>query len=270
MESAMACGAARSSSGALHARSRRSRGRRPVRHSVPNWPASGRPCTPSTRRCPCGSQRQKAVIDVLKGSKELTTDVRELKLHDKAGQLDAHCPLLDEIRVYLSRRQDRKERTLGKDLIGDFENPPYGWDPAALRVGVAAMVRAAAIRIVIGKKPYTNPEDGELQHALRVSRDFDKVEVILEESEADGDTLTAVRSLLMKLTGKRKIDETPAALAAEMENFGKALLEKADKTALGPSRRPSHCRRVSVTARTRSGRFWPWLTHCIGSRRFML
>ena len=60
---------------------------------------------------------QKAIIDVLKGSKELTADVRELKLYDKAGQLDPHCPLLDEIRVYLARRQDRKERTLGKDLI---------------------------------------------------------------------------------------------------------------------------------------------------------
>ena len=29
------------------------------------------------------------------------------------------------------------------------------------------MVRAAAVRIVIGKKPYTNPDDEELQHALR-------------------------------------------------------------------------------------------------------
>ena len=175
---------------------------------------------------------QKAIIDVLKGSKELTTDVRELKLYDKAGQLDPRCPLLDEIRVYLARRQDRKERTLGKELIAQFEGPPYGWDPGAVRVGVAALVRAAAVRVLIGKKPYTNPDDAELQHAMRVSREFDKVDLVLEESEADADVLTEVRSLLMKLTGKRKIDETPAALSAELETFGSDLLDKADKTAL--------------------------------------
>ena len=175
---------------------------------------------------------QKAVLDVLKGSKDLTNDVRELKLYDKAGQLDPRSPLLDEIRVFLSRRQDRKERTLGKDLVAQFDGPPYGWDPGAVRVGVAALVRAAAVRVVIGKKPYTNPDDGELQHALRVSRDFDKVDLVLEESEAGADTLTEVRSLLMKLTAKRKIDETPAALAAEMETCGADLLERADKTAL--------------------------------------
>ena len=61
-------------------------------------------------------------------------------------------------------------------------------------------IRAAAVKVVIGKKPYTNPADEELQHALRVGRDFDKIELILEESEADVDTLTEVRSLLMKLT----------------------------------------------------------------------
>ena len=114
------------------------------------------------------------------------------------------------------------------------------------------------MRVVIGKKPYTNPADEELQHALRVSRDFDKVELVLEESEADIDTLTAVRSLLMKLTGKRKIDETPAALAAEMETFGKALLEKAGKTALWaePAGLPL-AHGVPLTERTPSRRSWP-------------
>jgi hypothetical protein len=183
---------------------------------------------------------QKAVVDVLKGAKDLAADVRALKLYDQAGQLDPHCPLIDEIRVYLSGRQERKERTLGKDLIAHFERPNYGWDPGAVRVGMAALVRAAAVKVVIGKKPYTNPADEELQHALRVGRDFDKVELILEESEVDVDTLTEVRSLLMKLTKKRKIDETPAALAAEMEDFGKGLLAKAGKTALWaePARLP--------------------------------
>lgn len=175
---------------------------------------------------------QRAIPDILSGKKDLTPDVRELKLFDKGGQIDPQSPLIDAIRIYLSTRQGRNERSLGKDILQEFEKPPYGWDPGAVRVGVAAMVRSGAVRVLINKKPFTNPLDGELQNALRVSRDFDKIELVLEETEVDPEALTKVRSLLIKLTGKRKIDETPAALAMEMENFGKGIVEQAEKSIL--------------------------------------
>jgi hypothetical protein len=169
----------------------------------------------------------KGILDVLKGSKDLTSDVKELKLTDKAGQIDPSCPLLDSIRMFLSTRQSKKERTLGKDLLTEFEKPPYGWDPGAIRVGVAAFVRSGAVKIVIGKKPFTNPADGELQDVLRNSRAFDKAELVLEETELSPDVLTAVRTNLIALTGIRKIDETPAALADAFGAFGKEVLEQA-------------------------------------------
>ena len=175
---------------------------------------------------------QRAIPDVLKGEKNLAADVKQLKMFDAAGALDPQCPLLDHIRVYLSTRQSKKERTMGHDLIDEFVKWPYGWDPSALRVGVAALVRSGAIRVLINKKPYTNPADPELQDALRVSRTFDKVELVLEETEVNPDVLTEVRSLLIRLTGKRRIDETPAALSAEMETFGKELLGQSANTVL--------------------------------------
>jgi len=177
------------------------------------------------------NQEQKAILDVLRGAKDLTTDVRELHLFDKAGQLDFNSPLLDSIRIFLSTRQSRKERTLGHDLLKEFTNPPYGWDGNAVRVGVAALVRSGALRVLINKKPFTNPMDPELQENLRVSRSFDKVELELEENDVKGEVLGEVRALLIKLTGKRKIDETPAALAEELGIFGKELLDKADTAA---------------------------------------
>jgi hypothetical protein len=175
---------------------------------------------------------QRAIIDVLKGAKELTSDVRELKIFDKAGQLDPHSPLVDSIRVYLSGRQSRKERTLGHDLVGEFTKPPSGWDPGAIRVGVAALVRSGALKVLINKKPFTNPADSELQDALRVVRSFDKVELIIEETEVQADVLTEVRTLVIKLTGKRKIDETPSALSEELGPFCTTILEQAARTAL--------------------------------------
>lgn len=183
---------------------------------------------------------QRAILDVLKGSNNLSTDVRELRLFDNAGHLNPGSPLLDELRLFLSTRQSKKERTMGRDLIGEYEKPPYGWDPGAVRVGICAFVRSGALRVLINKKPFTNPADGELQDALRVSRSFDKVELVLEESEVDADVLTEVRTLLIKLIGKRKIDETPAALSTEMGIFSKELFDRASMTShwADPARLP--------------------------------
>jgi len=178
------------------------------------------------------TNEQRAILDVLKGAKELTSDVRELKIFDKAGQLDQHSPLLEAIRFYLTGRQNRKERTLGTDLVNEFTKPPCGWDPGALRVGVAALVRSGAIKILINKKPYTNAADSELQDALRVVRSFDKVELVIEETEVQADVLTEVRTLVIKLTGNRKVEETPAAIAEKVDAFCKDILEQAERIAL--------------------------------------
>jgi hypothetical protein len=175
---------------------------------------------------------QRAILDVLKGAKELTSDVRELKIFDKAGQLDPHAPLLESIRFYLTGRQNRKERSLGSDLVNEFTKPPCGWDPGALRVGVAALVRSGAIKVFINKKPFTNAADSELQDALRVVRTFDKVELVVEEMEVQADVLTEVRTLVIKLTGNRKIDETPAAIADKVGPFCQDILEQAERVAL--------------------------------------
>ncbi|NPV28413.1 MAG: BREX system P-loop protein BrxC [Firmicutes bacterium] len=178
------------------------------------------------------NQEQKAILEVLSGTKTPGQDIRNLKLYDQSGQLDLHCPLVDAIRLYLAKRQSTKQRTLGKDLISEFVQPPYGWDGNAVRIGVAALVRAGAVRILSNKKPYTNPADPELQDLLRVSRNFDKCELILEETEVDPDVLMAVRTLLIKLAGVRKIDETPAALHQAMEQFGRQLRSQAERVLL--------------------------------------
>jgi hypothetical protein len=174
---------------------------------------------------------QRAILDVLAGTRNLSADVQELRLFDKSGQIDLNAPLLDALRVFLATRQGRNERSLGHDLLNQFTLPPYGWDPGCVRVGVAALMRAGALRILIEKKAYTNPADGELQNALRASRSFERVELVLEDTELDPELLTEVRKMLIALTGNRKIDETPAALSAAFETFGRDCLAQADQAA---------------------------------------
>ncbi|WP_424357125.1 BREX system P-loop protein BrxC [Methanocella sp. MCL-LM] len=173
------------------------------------------------------SNEQKAIIEVLSGSKSLPADVRELKLFDKSGQVDTHCALLDEISIFLSTNKN-KNRIHGKVLLDKFEKPEYGWDPAAVRIGVAALVRAGAVKIILDKKVYMNPADVTLQDHLRNAKLFDKTELEYEELDVSQEILESVRALLIRLTGKRKIEETPSALSNEMDNYGNDLIKKAD------------------------------------------
>lgn len=156
---------------------------------------------------------QRAIQDVLAGAASLGQDVRSLKLYDAAGKLDNHAPLLDAIRMHLTTEQSAGRRVLGKALLAHFAAPPYGWDPNAVRVGVAALVRGGAVRVIIGKKPHTDPADRDLADALRVSRSFDQAELAIEETDVDPVALTETRTFLMKLARTRRIDETPAALS---------------------------------------------------------
>ena len=170
---------------------------------------------------------QQDIADVLAGAKNPSQDVKALKLYDKTGQLDPHLPLIDEIRIYLATRQNKKQRSLGQDILDAFEAPLYGWDPNAVRIGIAAMLRAGLIKIVSGKKVYTNPADTELIAIMRNSKTFNKAEVILEETDVDTAVLMAVRTLLIKLTGNRKIDETPSDITVAAMKYLSEIKGKA-------------------------------------------
>jgi hypothetical protein len=174
------------------------------------------------------AQDQRAVVDVLAGETNLSKDVADLRLLDSSGKPDLHCPLLDAIHIHLATEQNAKRRVHGKDLLDKFTGIGFGWDPNAVRVGVAALVRAGAVKLILGNKEYSNPADHDLIDALRVVTKFNKAELILEETEIYADVLTEVRKFLMKLARKKNIDETPAALAEAAGERADSILAKAE------------------------------------------
>lgn len=177
-------------------------------------------------------KEQNAVVDVLRGDKTSSADLRGLKIYDKAGGIDKDCPLLSEIRLFMSQKQaePRKERVLGKDLIEKFTRPHYGWHQGAVRIGVAALVRTGDMKAVIEKKTYSNPMDALLQDHLKNARDFSKVQFELDEIPLKTTDLTQARQILIQLIGKRKIDETPAGIAQSMKEFTEQMVRITDDT----------------------------------------
>ena len=176
---------------------------------------------------------QKAIQDVLAGETNTTKDVAQLKLYDRAGKIDLHCPLVDAIRIYLATEQAKRQKKIcGADVLQHLCGIGYGWDPNAVRVGVAALVRAGALKVILGQKEYSNPSDRDLIDALRVANKFNKAELVLEETEVNPEVLTETRKFVMKLAKKRGIDETPAAISEAAESLATAILAKADDVKL--------------------------------------
>jgi hypothetical protein len=183
-------------------------------------------------RCPVKILNdQRAIKDALEGVAS-SSDVKALNLYDSSGQLNPQAPLLDAIRVYLAAEQSAGRRVLGAALRENFTKPFYGWDPNAVRVGVAALVRAGAVAVVVGQLRKTDPTDSALVDAVRQSRLFDKIELILEDIPADPAILERVRKFLMRVGKKRGIDETPAALAQAAGELADALAGKANAVRL--------------------------------------
>jgi len=175
------------------------------------------------------SEEQKAIRAVLAGDKSLPSEVEQLDILDKSRALKANAPLIEAIRIALATRQGRCQRTLGKDLLDEFTAPPYGWDSNAVRVGIAACVRAGRIKLRQGKATYTNPADPELQKILANSLEFNRAELVLEDTEIPHETLERARNVLVRLTGDRRIEETPAAIHQAFEKFAAEKLADAGK-----------------------------------------
>ncbi len=181
------------------------------------------------------SNDQRAIRDVLAGKASGSADVKALALYDRIGSLNLQSPLIDAIGMYLSNEQTRGRRAFGKEMLEYFEAPPFGWDPNAVRVGVAAMVRAGSVKVILNKKVYTNPDDPDLVNAIRVSSQFKRTELELEETIIPPDTLTEVRLVLINLAKTRRIEETPAALAEAAGTLGDQLLEMVGRVELWAS-----------------------------------
>ena len=174
------------------------------------------------------ANEQKDIENILKGI-TASADVSKLSIYDKSGQINQTSPLISEVKNFLNSQQNNAKRIIAKDLLEYFELPEYGWDSNAVRVGLAAMFRAGLIKVLIEKKPYSNPNDTDLIGSFKKKNDFLKVEIILEDSEISHDVLTKIRALLIKVTGVKKIDETPSDLTTASLKHIDELIKKIEK-----------------------------------------
>ena len=170
---------------------------------------------------------ERAIKDALAGEPPATKDAADLKLYDKAHKLDPNGPLISTLRVQLDAAGRRGQRLHGRELLEFFENPPYGWDGNAIRVGIAAMIRAGLVKVLVGKRALQDPKEPALLDELRLARRFAAVELELTVVEVPPEVLNETRLFLMKELKQRKLDETPAALSIAAGTLAQSLVQQA-------------------------------------------
>ncbi|MBA3547589.1 MAG: BREX system P-loop protein BrxC [Nannocystis sp.] len=192
------------------------------------WPS----IYPNFSRMPVRIENEeRAIKDALAGDPPATKDAADLKLYDKAGKLDPNGPLISALRVHLDAAGRRGQRLHGRELLEFFENPEYGWDGNAIRVGVAAMIRAGLVKVLVGKRALQDPKDPKdpaLLEELRLTKRFAAVELELTVVEVPPEVLTETRQFLMKELKQRKLDETPAALSIAAGTLAQTLSQQAE------------------------------------------
>jgi hypothetical protein len=137
--------------------------------------------------------------------------------------------LTDLVRASRRSGDDSGRRVSGRDLLDHFTAPPYGWDANALRAACAVLIRGGVLKLQHGGKAYANPADQDLRKFLLDSRQFPRADLVLEEADLTPELLESARGLLIKLTRRRNIDETPAAIADAAGTLSADLLAKAER-----------------------------------------
>jgi len=176
---------------------------------------------------------QRVITEALDGNgASPSAELKALRILDRTGKPEAGSPLLDTLRARIAAEQTAGRRVSGRDLLDHFTAPPFGWDGNAIRAACAALVRGGALKVQQGGRQYANPADQDLRKFLLDSRQFPKVDLLLEEADLTPELLESARGLLVRLTRRRGIDETPAAIAEVAGTLAADLLSKAERVTM--------------------------------------
>ena len=87
------------------------------------------------------------------------SDLQALNVYRADGTLNEAHPLVSTLRSRLPVDDQFQQFVAADTLRSDIERPPFGWDPNAVRVGLALLLRASACRLIDNSRTLTDPGD---------------------------------------------------------------------------------------------------------------
>jgi hypothetical protein len=94
------------------------------------------------------------------------SDLKALNVYRADGTLNDAHPLLSTLRARLPIDDGYQQFVQADALRSELERPPFGWDPKAVRIGLALLLRASACRLIDSQRTIADPSDPEAHNAL--------------------------------------------------------------------------------------------------------
>ncbi|PDW00256.1 BREX system P-loop protein BrxC [Candidatus Chloroploca asiatica] len=153
-------------------------------------------------------------------------DLRELGVYRSDGTLNDAHPLLSALRSRLPVDDQYQQFVQAEALRSDLERPPFGWDPNAVKVGLALLIRASACRLIDNSRTLSDPADPEVVQVLTKETRFRSLRVQGVRSDLTMEELREIRGYLEALFGAR-----PALVQASLNTALGEKLQLSDQQA---------------------------------------
>ncbi|HEU5377901.1 MAG TPA: BREX system P-loop protein BrxC [Ktedonobacteraceae bacterium] len=154
------------------------------------------------------------------------SDLQALKVYNADGTLNESSMLISTIKGLLpSAEGDRG--TIGADeLRQKLEQPPYGWDGNAARVGLALLLRASQCRLLENSSFLTDPHSQEVLDALTKASRFKALRVQGVRSDLKNSELLEARGRVQAVFGE-KLPVVATTFNSRLGDLLKGLQEQA-------------------------------------------
>jgi len=155
------------------------------------------------------------------------SDLQALKVYNADGTLNESSPLISTLKGLLPLAEE-DGGTIGADeLRQKIEQPPYGWDGNAARVGLALLLRASQCRLLENSVYLTDPHSPAVLEALTKANRFKALRVQGVRSELKGPELLQIRGYIQTVFNITKLSPAQPTLHATLGEQLKNLQEQA-------------------------------------------
>ncbi len=142
-------------------------------------------------------------------------DIQLLNVLKGDGTVNESSPLLSTLRGLLPLESNGLAPRDAAELRQTFENPPYGWDGNAIKVGLALLLRAGLCKLIIEGKPVADPQDPNAFLSLSKDQRFKQLRVYAVRTDLDTQVLIIARGFFETLFPAAK---SPPLVAATFNN----------------------------------------------------
>jgi hypothetical protein len=141
-----------------------------------------------------------AIRDALKNVTS-NADLKALNVYRADGTLNDAHPLLSTLRARLPVDDGYQQFVQADALRSELERPPFGWDPKAVRIGLALLLRASACRLIDSQRTIADPSDPEALNALTKETRFKSLRLQGVKSTLSPGELQELRGYIEVLFG---------------------------------------------------------------------